>query len=77
MPFFDQFPYTNFHEINLDWIIKTVKLCVQKIQELDQRVNEELEQEVVIYINEHMATFLLTAAYVEAEEAIRITGEVE
>ena len=22
---FEQFPYTNFHDINLDWLLKTVK----------------------------------------------------
>ena len=22
---FEQFPYTNFHDLNLDWLLKTVK----------------------------------------------------
>lgn len=26
MPLFNNFPYTNFHEMNLDWIMKKVKL---------------------------------------------------
>ena len=25
MGLFDQFPYTNFHELNLDWILKALK----------------------------------------------------
>lgn len=25
MPVFEEFPYTNFHELNLDWIIKEIK----------------------------------------------------
>lgn len=25
MPLFDNFPYTNFHEMNLDWVIKSMK----------------------------------------------------
>lgn len=32
MGLFEQFPYTNFHELNLDWVIATVKA-------LDERVN--------------------------------------
>ena len=25
MPVFEEFPYTNFHELNLDWIISELK----------------------------------------------------
>ena len=34
MPLFDEFPYTNFHELNLDWIIKSVKQQKDSIDEL-------------------------------------------
>lgn len=42
MGFFDQFPYTNFHDLNLDWMI-------EKIKELEARVaalegSEETEE---------------------------------
>lgn len=38
MAIFEQLPYTNFHELNLDWII-------EKLQELEERV-AALEEEV-------------------------------
>lgn len=37
MAIFEQLPYTNFHELNLDWII-------EKLQELEERV-AALEEE--------------------------------
>ena len=30
---FEQFPYTNLHDINLDWLLK-------KIEELENRIKE-------------------------------------
>lgn len=31
--FFDKYPYTDFHELNLDWILKTVKDSEKKIDD--------------------------------------------
>ena len=30
---FDQFPYTNLHDLNLDWLLK-------KLEELEKRIKE-------------------------------------
>ena len=35
MGLFDHFPYTNFHELNLDWIITKIKDLNAKVVELD------------------------------------------
>lgn len=35
MGFWKRFPYTNFHEINLDWIVKKIKELEQKIAPYD------------------------------------------
>lgn len=43
MPF-QNFPYTNFHEANQDWIIKTIKELVESFLELTQNWNEILEK---------------------------------
>lgn len=47
MGVFDQFPYTNFQELNLDWVIKTVKECkayIEFIQETIDRIIAENAQ---------------------------------
>jgi hypothetical protein len=31
MGVFEQFPYSNFHDLNLDWILKTVKDCLLQV----------------------------------------------
>ena len=32
------FPYTDFHELNLDWVLEQITLMEQKIAELEARV---------------------------------------
>lgn len=34
MALFDNFPYTNFHNLNLDWIIKVLKNAVSELEEI-------------------------------------------
>lgn len=44
MGIFNNFPYTNFHEINLDWLIKQVSDLIEKypgmISDISQLANE-------------------------------------
>lgn len=43
MAIFDQFPYTNFHELNLDWIIAEMK----KLKDLTEDLNPEEVQKLI------------------------------
>ena len=45
------FPYTNFHQLNLDWILK-------KVKELDTKVNEDIEEVIMRFVNQHLPTYL-------------------
>ena len=62
MGLWDHFPYTNFHELNLDWIVTKVKELNAKVVELDawaqthQGEYQELKQRVTVLENE-IATF--------------------
>lgn len=38
MGLFENFPYTNFHELNLDWIIKTMKALDEKVDSIEDRI---------------------------------------
>ena len=34
---FEQFPYTNLHDLNLDWLLKTVKDTKDILREMKRR----------------------------------------
>lgn len=68
MAFFNlnEIPYSNFHEMNLDWIL-------MKVKELDAKVNDQLYEAINAYIDEHMSQFVLNASYTEADATIHIS----
>ena len=75
MPFWNRFPYTNFHELNLDWIIG-------KLKQLDGDMSEYFQQ----WLDDHLGNFIAEAAYDQAEKLITLSdtdtpstigGEVE
>ena len=49
---FNKYPWTDFHEMNLDWLIKTVKALIDAVESLDDWKNqfeEQYEQIVQLY----------------------------
>lgn len=56
MPFFDQYPYTNFHNVNLDWVLERVKEWGQMVEDNNtrfenlQEANENFKEYVTNYI---------------------------
>ena len=53
MGVFDHFPYTNFHELNLNWIVNEIKKLVNDYEKLNGLFKdfEELKQYVIDYFN--------------------------
>ena len=74
---FNEYPYTDMHELNLDW-------CIAKIKELDKRVDDITEdiavivyEEAVKYIDEHLADVIaeFNQLKIDVEEEIRQVEE--
>ena len=56
MGLFENFPYTNFHELNLDWVIKTMKALDEKVDSIEDRIYNKskayTDEQIAILNNE-------------------------
>lgn len=52
MGLFEQFPYANFHELNLDWILKALKDLDTKVNTIEERITEAAKKYVDARIKE-------------------------
>lgn len=44
MSFWNGFPFSNFHELNLDWIIEKVVECVKRVDEGEENIDKGLKK---------------------------------
>lgn len=62
MGIYDNWTYTDLHQLNLDWILKEVK----KVSNIDQHINDIILQ----MINDGTLTFTLTETYNSVTEEL-------
>lgn len=58
MGIFNNYPYTDFHEMNLDWVIKTLKEIDTRIDELKDEILREAIEATEAYVDDKMADVL-------------------
>ena len=46
MPIFDNYPRADLHEMNLDWILKTMKSLIKEIEDLKKNGLKPIEGEI-------------------------------
>ena len=59
MGFINQFPYSDFHELNIDWVIKQTKLLNDQVKELQEAISQievMTEEQIKALINQAIAT---------------------
>lgn len=49
MGFFNNFPYTNFHEMNLDWILSTLRSVSDKVDSVPEQINKIVSEKLSEY----------------------------
>lgn len=52
---FNEYPYTDMHELNLDWCIAKLKELNQRVDEITEDIAAQVYEEAVQYIDEHLA----------------------
>lgn len=67
---FNSFPYSDFHELNLDWILAKIKEFQNWFDNLN--VEDEIKSEVDKYFNQVM----IQAAYNEETETITLSKQL-
>ena len=55
MGFFDKYPYTDFHELNLDWLIAEMKALETKLDNAIADITADVIQNVKEYVDEELA----------------------
>lgn len=77
MALFENFPYTNFHEMNLDWLIKQTKNNSDDIDALNKYITGTLSDAVIAFLEDNLDRITMSAIYNEANASIALDFEVE
>lgn len=71
MGLFEQFPYTNFHDLNLGWVLDIIKKNNEYLKHISNTINEEIAKQLVL-LNICNIIDKLQAEYIADTESIRL-----
>lgn len=81
--FFNGYPYTDFHELNIDWLLKNYKGLLDTLQQLDSWVDQHQQEyeELKSFMDDIEAGILPDAVYNKLrtwffENAFDLVGEM-
>lgn len=75
MAVFENYPYTNLHNLNLDFIVKEVKASSAKVDELAQYIDSNIADLVAEYIAENIDRYYIHAVYDEDTRSLLVNLE--
>ena len=67
MGFFDKYPYTDFHELNLDWLLAQMKALEKHVDDTYQNLYNELSHDLKEYIDNEITDVLAEFEVLKAE----------
>ena len=62
-----KYPYTDLHELNLDWLIQEMKDLDSRIDGLHDELKQELTAELTVYVNDRLAVTEAKFAVLKAD----------
>lgn len=86
MGFWENFPYSNFHELNLDWVLKTVRNTVDEFKyvaklakETELKVDENRADfnKLVVYVNDYFKNLDVSTEIREIFDNLAESGQLE
>lgn len=75
MAVFENYPYTNLHNLNLDFIIKEVQKSSAKVDELAVFIDQNISELVAQYIQQNIDRYYINAVYDEDTRSLLINLE--
>ena len=66
---FQKYPYTDLHELNLDWILAEMKALDQKIDDIVETITKEVTDQAIAYIDAQIAVIKDEMAQIERDFA--------
>ena len=69
MGVFEQFPYSNMQNVNLDWVLQLAK-------KLETALNDDFSSYIQTWIDDNYSKLFLEASYDEETETIYLTKGV-
>lgn len=73
MAIFNKFPYTNFQELNLDWLIEQVKACNDSVEGIPEAISKEVAEQ----LSDKNITQLITDLLAGVDFAINVKAPPE
>lgn len=70
------FPYSNFHQLNLDWIVASMKANTELVNDIAKNVTQIATDSVQKWISDNAANLLLQAFYDEETETLTIKSSI-
>ena len=72
MAVFENYPYTNVHNLNLNFILKEVQRASAKVDELGEYIDANISALVAQYIQENIERYYISAVYNESTRSLMI-----
>lgn len=74
MGLYDQFPYTNFHELNLDWILNNMKEVMEKVARISGDIDNSVKEYIDKLIDSGEFTNLIKRFFVDTTDNAVVHG---